>query len=170
MFYGCSSLTSLKLSSFNTSNVTNMSFMFSGCTNMTRISVGYQFVTSKVTNMDGMFRACSSLTSLDLIKDFDTSNVTTMQYMFYQCDALTTLDLSSFETGKVMIMFDMFSECHNLETIYIGTGWDTSNFRSSSSMFENTTKIKGMAGTTYDASHVARPTPASTRARRSPAT
>jgi surface protein len=154
MFYGCSSLTSLKLSSFNTSNVTNMSFMFSGCTNMTRISVGYQFVTSKVTNMDGMFRACSSLTSLDLIKDFDTSNVTTMQYMFYQCDALTTLDLSSFETGKVMIMFDMFSECHNLETIYIGTGWDTSNFRSSSSMFENTTKIKGMAGTTYDASHV----------------
>ena len=31
MFYGCSSLKELNLNNFNTNNVTNMNFMFYGC-------------------------------------------------------------------------------------------------------------------------------------------
>ena len=31
MFYGCSSLNELNLSNFNTNNVTDMSYMFDGC-------------------------------------------------------------------------------------------------------------------------------------------
>ena len=38
--------------------------------------------TSNVTNMSYMFRECSTLTSLDL-SNFDTSNVTRMSHMFY---------------------------------------------------------------------------------------
>ena len=34
MFYGCSSLKSIDLSSFNTNNVNNMSFMFDGCSSL----------------------------------------------------------------------------------------------------------------------------------------
>ena len=33
MFYGCSSLKELNISSFNTSNITNMREMFYGCSN-----------------------------------------------------------------------------------------------------------------------------------------
>lgn len=37
MFDGCSNLTTLDLSSFDTSRVKNMSYMFWGCTNLTTI-------------------------------------------------------------------------------------------------------------------------------------
>ena len=33
MFYGCSSLKELNLSNFNTNNVTDMKYMFDGCSN-----------------------------------------------------------------------------------------------------------------------------------------
>ena len=37
MFYGCTSLTSLDLSNFDTSKVTNMGYMFQSCTNLTSL-------------------------------------------------------------------------------------------------------------------------------------
>ena len=54
MFSGCT-LESLDLSSFNTANVTNMSNMFSNCMELTTIYVGDYFATSAVTESEGMF-------------------------------------------------------------------------------------------------------------------
>ena len=42
------------------------------------------FDTSEVTNMGGMFTGCSSLTNLD-VSNFDTSKVTNMSNMFLNC-------------------------------------------------------------------------------------
>ena len=39
MFYGCSSLTSLNLSNFNTNNVNNMNHMFSYCSSLTSLNL-----------------------------------------------------------------------------------------------------------------------------------
>ena len=39
MFLGCSNLTNINLSSFNTQNVTNMSGMFYGCYNLKEIKI-----------------------------------------------------------------------------------------------------------------------------------
>jgi surface protein len=39
MFYGCSSLQSINLSSFNTTNVENMSGMFLGCSSLKKENV-----------------------------------------------------------------------------------------------------------------------------------
>ena len=39
MFYECSSLESIDLSSFNTTNVNNMSFMFFGCSSLKRENI-----------------------------------------------------------------------------------------------------------------------------------
>ena len=72
MFDFCSKLTSLDLSNFDTSNVTNMDSMFY-YTSLTSLNVS-NFNTSNVTNMSWMF-ACTDLTSLDL-SNFDTSKVT----------------------------------------------------------------------------------------------
>ena len=63
--------------------------------------------TSNVTNMSNMFSDCRSLTSLDL-SSFNTSKVTDMRYMFYGCSKLTSLDLSSFNTSNVTNMGSMF--------------------------------------------------------------
>ena len=81
---------------FVTSNVTDMSNMFSYCSSLTELDLS-NFDTSNVTNMRGMFDNCGNLTSLDL-SNFDTSNVTDMNSMFYYCQSLTSLDLSGFET------------------------------------------------------------------------
>ena len=59
MFYDCSELTSIPL--LNTSNVTNMSYMFYNCNELTTIPL---LDTSKVTNMSYMFDGCSKLTSI----------------------------------------------------------------------------------------------------------
>ena len=96
MFEGCEHLTSIDVSGFDTSNVTDMSRMFDCCDNLTSLNLS-GFDTSNVTDMDNMFRGCSSLTSLNL-SGFDTSNVTTMNMMFYYCNNLPNLDLSSFDT------------------------------------------------------------------------
>ena len=87
--------------------------MFNGLNTITTIDFGNNVDTSNVTNMYGMFSGCSSLTSLNL-SGFNTSNVTTMGDMFYQCNALTMLNVSSFNTSKVTNMSYMFAECHNM--------------------------------------------------------
>ena len=117
MFYGCSSLANLDLSSFNTSKVTDMSSMFSECSSLTSLDLS-NFNTSNVTAMYNMFSECSSLTSLDL-SNFNTLNVTSMSYMFIRCSSLTNLDLSSFDTSNVTNMHNMFYGCSGLTSLNI---------------------------------------------------
>ena len=98
----------------NTSQVTKMSVMFSGCESLTALDLS-NFDTSKVEKMDGMFSGCESLTSLDL-SNFDTSKVTAdMGLMFWFCTSLRTLDLSNFDTAKVTE--GMFSGCYSLTVL-----------------------------------------------------
>ena len=61
MFNGCSSLTSLDLSSFYTSNVTSMYQMFNRNSSLKTIYVSDLWDTSKVTNSFDMFFNCTSL-------------------------------------------------------------------------------------------------------------
>ena len=109
--------------------------------------------TSEVTNMNYMFMGCTKLTNLD-VSHFDTSNVTDMIQMFNGCYSLTSLDLSSFNTSKVTDMLWMFHGCINLQTIYVGSGWTTNVLIISSEMFYDCTKLVGGQGTTYDANYV----------------
>lgn len=119
MFDNCLSLTTLDLSNFDTSNVTNMSYMFSKCQSLTSLDLS-NFDTSKVTDMSYMFSYCSRLISLDL-SSFDTSNVTDMSYMFEDCSGITLLDLSNFNTSKVTIMGDMFYNCESLTQLNLSS-------------------------------------------------
>ena len=52
-----------KLKGLDTSNVTNMAYMFRGCSALTSLNLS-NWDTSKVTNMKGMFNNCSSLTDV----------------------------------------------------------------------------------------------------------
>ena len=127
MFYGCSALTSLDVTHFNTAKVTNMSYMFSSCVALTSLDVT-KFKTANVTNMSGMFYSCKTLTSLDVSK-FNTVNVTNMLQMFSGCSKLTSLDVSKFNTVNVTNMKNMFSMCKL-------TSLDVTNF--------NTEKVTNM--------------------------
>ena len=84
----------------DTSNVVNMSYMFSNCNNLTTIP---QIDTSNVVNMSYMFEYCNSLI---LIPQIDTSNVTNMSYMFRECQYLTSIP--QIDTSNVTNMSNMF--------------------------------------------------------------
>jgi len=132
MFSGCSSLTELDLSSLETGNVTNMHYMFSGCGSLAELDMS-GFETGNVTNMSAMFSGCRSLTKLDL-SGFDTGNVTTMYNMFLKCSGLIELNVSGLETGKVTDMSSMFSDCSGLSRLDVGS-FETGNVINMSSMF-----------------------------------
>ena len=84
IFQNCKELEYLDLSSFNTSNVTNMSYMFNGCHKLKEIIGINKLDTSKVNDMKCMFKQCTELLYLDL-SNFNTINVTNMLGMFSKC-------------------------------------------------------------------------------------
>ena len=61
VFYGCSNLEEINLSSFNTENIENMSYMFMNCNNLKKIIFSPSFSTKNVNVMTGMFYYCEKL-------------------------------------------------------------------------------------------------------------
>ncbi len=113
MFAGCTSLTSLDLSSFDTHNVDDMSEMFGYCTALTSINFS-SFNTSKVDCMYGMFKECSSLTTLDLTS-FNTPILSEIDYMFQNCSSLISIFVSdSFVMTDDCSGYGMFEGCNSL--------------------------------------------------------
>ena len=108
--------------------------------------------TSEVTDMSWMFAICTQLKSLDVSR-FNTSKVTNMNSMFVGCNRLTSLDVSSFNTSEVTNMSKMFSDCNKLVTIYVGDEWNTAKVTNSLSMFQNCNSLVGGKGTTYSSSN-----------------
>ena len=116
-FEGLSNLASIEgLQYFNTSKATNMYHLFRGCSSLTSLDLS-SFDTRNVTGMAYMFYNCSSLTSLDL-SSFDTRNVTGMFMMFENCTSLRTIYAGEYwstekiedeQSGKYM-----FWECSSL--------------------------------------------------------
>ena len=126
---------------------------FYGMTNLQSIT-GIEYLnTSEVTDMGFMFMRCSKLTSLD-VSHFNTSKVINMNQLFSNCTGLTSLDLSNFNTSKVTTMLRMFYNSTNLRTIYVGNGWSTAAVTYSGDMFKYCTSLVGGMGTTYDENHI----------------
>ena len=135
MFFGCSSLSEIDLSNFDTSLVRDMSYMFydvySEIINVTN------FNTSLVEDMTSMFSKNQDTAMSDDysekeqkiigLTNFDTSKVTSMFTMFYFSTGLKYLDLSSFNTSLVESMAAMFFNCTNLISIDISNFYFNSN-------------------------------------------
>ncbi|EOA7320243.1 BspA family leucine-rich repeat surface protein [Enterococcus hirae] len=146
MFHGMRSVTSLDVSGFDTSNVTNMDAMFYSMSNVTSLDVS-GFDTSKVTEMAFMFDSMSRLTSLDL-NSFDTSKVTVMDSMFFGMQSLTSLDISGFDTSNVAYMGDMFRRMSSLTSLDL-SNFDTSKVTDMGGMFADTPLKKLILGDTF---------------------
>ena len=151
VFYRCSSLKELDLSSFNTANVIGMGSMFSECSSLKSLDLS-NFNTSNVTTMYGMFYGCSSLTNLDL-SSFNTSNVTSMGAMFFKCQLLTILDLSGFDTSKVTGMMWLFNNCSSLTSLDL-SNFNTSNVTDMFGMFDDCSSLTSLDLSNFNTSKV----------------
>ena len=135
----------------DTSNVTNMYNMFSGCASLQSIDVS-NWNTSNVTSMLDMFENCTSLQSID-VSNWNTSNVTNMNYMFSGCTSLQSIDVSNWNTSNVTNMGSMFMSCRQLQSIY-ASNWNTSNVTNMNYMFSGCTSLQSIDVSNWNTSNV----------------
>ena len=124
-------------------NITNASYLFYGCNNVTNIrnSLWYSYMplnnmhpistvfmlaqcsnltsienfdTSLSTNTVGMFYGCTNLTS---IPNFNFSNTTNIARMFYNCRKLTSIPSTINSNTIVSSLGETFTNCTNIKTI-----------------------------------------------------
>lgn len=123
-----------EVSMLDTTNFTNMSYVFAGCTNLVELNLS-SWNTSNVTNFQSMFASCKALTELDL-SNFDTSSLTNTSSAFESMYNLTRLDLSSWNTNKVTNMSYMFNGCEKLAFLDI-RNFDFTNVTSYQRIFSS---------------------------------
>ena len=147
MFSGCSALTELDVSGWDTSNVVNMTAMFNGCAALTSLDLS-NFNTAKVGYMDQMFQGCESLTSLDL-SSWNTSILRGMSYMFNNCISLTSLDVSNWITSRAVNMQSMFDGCVSLTVLDLSS-CNTSKVTNMAQMFRNCSALTQLDISNWD--------------------
>ncbi len=155
VFYN-SKMTLLNVSTWDTSKVMNMNYMFRGASGLTNIDLD-GFVTTNLKSMSAMFADCTSLKMLDL-SSFDTTNVTVLSGgwnngTFWNCTSLESLNISSFNTSNVTSMNSMFYNCKKLQELDLSS-FNTSNVTSMSYMFENCSSLKVLDLSNFDNSKV----------------
>ena len=148
MFHADSSEPSIYLTSvtnivnWNTSFVTDISYLFSNCTSLTSIPDISNWETINMTNMSNLFYHCVSLNSIPDISKWNVENVTNLSYLFYDCKLLTSLpDISTWETSKVTDMRGIFCNCSSLTSLPDISKWNTENVTNMSGMFHHCGKL-----------------------------
>ena len=112
----------IKLKGIN--NVTDLTSMFEGCSQLSNLSNFSNWNTSYVFNMDKLFNNCKS-SELPDISNLNTSNVMIMKDGFAGCSSLKSLpDISNWNTSNVMEMSYMFSGCSSLKSLPDISKWD----------------------------------------------
>ena len=133
MFSGCT-LFDQDISNWNVENVTNMSKMFIDCTNFNQdIS---KWNVEGVKNMVCMFKNCSSFNK-DL-SNWNVGNVTKLVGTFSFCTSFNQ-PLNTWDVGKVTDMSNMFQGCTRFNQRL--NNWEVGNVTDMSQMFLNCTNF-----------------------------
>ena len=124
---------------WNTANVTDMSFMFGS--NNTAVPFNKpigSWNTAKVTNMNSMFKNASSFDQpiLTSVNNWNTSLVTDMSSMFYGASAFNQ-SIGNWNTANVTTMNSMFRDATSFN-LTLST-WNTAKVTNMASMFQNAT-------------------------------
>ena len=124
------------ISGWKTNNVRNMSNMFNGCNLLKLLPDISKWNTDNVTDMSFMFNNCNSLKNLPDISNWNTFNVKNMSYMFNNCSSFNKLpDISKWNTDNVTDMSYMFNNCNLLYNLPEISNWNTYNVTNMSYMF-----------------------------------
>ena len=162
LFEGCSNLVLTATDSL-TLGASNGQSMFTSCFNLGSEGDMNSWDTSSVTNMSYMFRSATAFNQP--IGDWDVGNVTNMYEMFRNDDYTNTpmafnQDIGNWDVGNVTNMGRMFFAWGSLESQAFNnggspsiSGWDTSNVTNMQEMFQNCTGFNQPIGN-WDTSKV----------------
>ena len=148
MFYGCTNITDIDLSTFDFQSTTYMNDMFNYCINVKEIKFS-QFGIKNVINTSFMFNYCKNLLAIDLSK-INTENVVSMAGMFQHCEKLKKLDLSNFDIKNNTQLSCMFNDCYELEEIIFSQNFDTKNVVFMPWMFYGCENLRNLDLTSFE--------------------
>ena len=170
-FAGFNSLVNINYNNnFNTSKVTNMSYMFMPATpgdwgdivtlTANNKKVKPSFIDRKndgvlemmISGGDSSVSFYSVIEKLDL-SNFNTSKVTNMINMFSYCESLMSLDLSNFNTSNVTDMGFMFNNCSSLTSL-VFNNFNTSKVTNMQYMFLNCGSLMSLDLSSFNTSKV----------------
>lgn len=115
MFAGCSSLTKIDISNWNTSNITTLQYIFAGCSNLKEVVMD-NLDLSKVTNFSDLFNSCSKLEKISL-KNTRLNSVTSLNSAFSGLSSIKEIDLSNANLGNVSNFSGAFSDLSTLTKV-----------------------------------------------------
>ena len=144
IFNGCSDLISFDdISNLDMKNVTDISYAFYGCTSIEEMPDISVWDTSKVTDMESLFSYCQSLKYLPDISKWNTDNVTNISYIFYDCFLLISIpNISKWNTDKITKLNSIFSKCTSIKHLPEISNWNTENVVNMSGMFSGCTSLE----------------------------
>ncbi|MCR5832473.1 MAG: BspA family leucine-rich repeat surface protein [Candidatus Saccharibacteria bacterium] len=146
MFGGVSNLETLDLSTFDTTSLTNMKEMFSGMTKLSSLTLGGSFTAANVTNMQGAFNNIRGLETLDLSNL--TSKPTGLHQTFAQMGStLETIDISNMDLSGVTDLYWAFIGDSGLKTIYTSGSINPDSVTDDNAMFLYDSVVGGAGST-----------------------
>jgi surface protein len=113
MFAHCYSLTSINISSFDTSSVTNLGFMFYHCYSLVSLDLS-SFDTSKVTRTIDMFNSCQKLEYINL-KNFDENSLSKYDNTFYNVPNNIVICINEANIKNKLLPLIKSKKCYNID-------------------------------------------------------
>ena len=146
IFYGCSELISFDdISNLDMKNVTDISYAFYGCASIEEMPDISVWDTSNVTDIESLFSYCQSLRCLPDISKWNTDNITNMSYLFYGCSSLISIpNISKWNTSKITKLNSIFSKCSSITNLPEISNWKTENVVNMSDIFSGCTNLKNI--------------------------
>ena len=133
MLNNASGLTDLDLSTWNVSNVNTFYSMFVG-TDLTSINLS-NWDTRKCTNMASMFQNSTKLSGVLDLSSFDVTNVADMNNMFnYSYNITEIKGIETWNTMQLCDARDMFNSLININRLDL-SGWKFNSLINTSQMF-----------------------------------
>ena len=151
LFSGCSNIYEIDLSNFNTSKVSDISYMFNGCKQLYSLDISFLDV-SKVRDIRYLFKGCSSLTYINM-SNFRAGSLNYISYAFQSCTKLRSLDLSNFNTSKIISLRGLFEGCSSLTFLNL-SNFDTSHVTRMQSIFCNCSSLISIDLSSFNTSNV----------------
>ena len=133
MFLGCDSIIEMNFTGFDATKCTSTSSMFRDCSSLKSLDLSGFITSNSLKHTAEMFRDCKSLISLNL-STFDTSEIFNLGHMFTNCESLKFLDISNFKTDKVQYFDNMFNGCKSLTSLNL-SNFNTSSMKTMYNMF-----------------------------------
>lgn len=152
-------LTTLDLSSWNTSKLEEMRMIFAVAiydrpkfSKLTSINLA-GWDTSHVTDLSGAFLYCGSLRTVIGLEQFNTEKVTDMTAVFYGT-AFSSLDVSNFSSASLTEMSWMFGGMRNVTSIKLGSKFDAALVQNFRALFVYSPKLEMLDISGLDMSRV----------------